>query len=446
MEPKTTIPKGFEGLKYLNGFGNHFETEAIPDSLPKGQNAPQKCPHGLYAEQLSGTAFTKPRHENLRSWLYRIVPSVKHSPYKPIPKSENYSRIKNDFFNKEDLHITPDQTRWKALPEPKNPTNWVEGLVTVGGAGDPTMKDGLAIYLYAANTSMEKKAFYSSDGDFLIVPQLGDLYITTELGKLEVKPTEIVVIPRGIKFKVDLGGFSRGYVCEIFKGHFVLPDLGPIGANGLANPRDFQTPTAAYEEGQESYTVINKFQGEMFEYEMDHTPFDIVAWHGNYYPFKYDLALFNTINTVSYDHPDPSIFTVLTCQSDEKGSAICDLAIFPPRWMVAEKTFRPPYYHRNAMSEFMGNIKGTYDAKEEGFGPGCSSLHSMMSAHGPEGDVFEKASNAELKPVKLEGNLAFMFESCYQLKTTKYVMTDDLVDKNYWKCWQNIKTHFDAKK
>jgi len=321
--------------------------------------------------------------------------------------------------------------------------DFVQGLHTMAGAGDPATKTGLAIHLYVANTDMTKRAMYNSDGDYLIVPQLGRLDIQTEFGFLEVFPGEICVIPRCILFSVSLpDGPSRGYVLEVYEGHFKLPDLGPIGANGLANPRDFMAPVAAFDDAEEEWTVKNKFLGQMFEFKKHHSPFNIVAWHGNYYPYKYDLEQFNTIGSISYDHPDPSIFTVLTCPSAVHGTAVADFVIFPPRWLVQEKTFRPPWYHRNVMSEYMGLVKGIYDAKEVGFVPGGGSLHSIGSAHGPETQVFEKASTVPLAPQKLDNTMAFMFESTYMLYVTKFAH-DNNVDEDYWKCWQDLKSHFD---
>lgn len=255
------------------------------------------------------------------------------------------------------------------------------------------------------------------------MPQSGELHIKTEFGKISVPPLHICVIQRGLKFSVDVEQQARGFICEIFKGHFELPDLGPIGANGLANAKDFQTPIASYEDVKGQYTIINKFMGRFFQFEQDHSPYDVVAFSGNYIPYRYDLMKFNTIGSISYDHPDPSIFTVLTCPSDTPGTAIADFVIFPPRWLVAEDTFRPPYFHRNCMSEFMGNIVGQYDAKAAGFLPGGASLHNMNSAHGPDAETFEKASNAELKPIKVgEGSMSFMFESVYQIATTRWAI------------------------
>eukprot|EP01121_Diplochlamys_sp_Union-15-3_P017496 TRINITY_DN6165_c0_g2_i4.p1 TRINITY_DN6165_c0_g2~~TRINITY_DN6165_c0_g2_i4.p1 ORF type:complete len:297 (-),score=52.12 TRINITY_DN6165_c0_g2_i4:31-921(-) len=293
---------------------------------------------------------------------------------------------------------------------------------------------------------MKDKAFYSSDGDFLIVPELGTLDIQTEFGYLEVKPGEIAVIQRGILFSVKLlEGKARGYMVEVFDGHFVLPDLGPIGANGLANPRDFLTPVAAYEDRKCDFTVVNKFQGLLFKAKKNFSPFNVVAWHGNYAPYKYNLDHFCTVNSVSFDHMDPSIFTVLTCPTVNPGTACIDFVIFPGRWVVQEHTFRPPYYHRNCMSEFMGLIRGVYDAKEEGFTSGGASLHSCMTPHGPDAGTFEKASNAELKPIKLDDTMAFMFESSYLFQITPYAQ-NNLVQKNYYQCWQGLKNHFDDSK
>ncbi|EGR28795.1 hypothetical protein IMG5_168310 [Ichthyophthirius multifiliis] len=440
MDQSLTLTRDFNNLQYQNGYGNHHCTEALENALPKGQNSPQTCPYNLIAEQFSGTAFTVPRAQNQRSWLYRIKPSVVHTPFKPS-SSQNYLFIKNNFLNDEQMYTTPNQLRWKPLPyNTQNPKNWLESLITVAGAGDPQLKQGIAIYLYAANKNMNNETFYNSDGDFLIVPQEGTLYITTEMGKMVVKQREICILPRGIKFSIDITQPSRGYVCEVFKGHFKIPDLGPIGANGLANPRDFECPIAFYENIEKEYKLFNKFQGKIFQSTLKSSPYDVVAWHGNYCPYKYNLDNFNTINTVSFDHPDPSIFTVLTCPSDEPGVAVCDFVVFPPRWMVAENTFRPPYFHRNIMSEFMGNISGQYDAKVGGFGPGCSSLHNIMTAHGPETEVFHKMSNCELKPVKIPyENLAFMFETCYFINTTNFAMDDQVqVDQDYFQCWQKL--------
>ena len=429
-----------QSLQYQAGFGNEFATDAIAGALPVGQNSPQRAPLGLYAEQLSGTAFTAPRAHNLRSWLYRIRPSVIHKPFKQI---QNGCWQSAPFT---DAAPTPNQLRWNPLPLPNAPTDFIDGMITMAGNGDVSMQVGMAAHVYAANRSMER-FFYNADGELLIVPQTGELTIHTELGVLEIAPGEIAVVPRGLKFRIEHIGNVRGYVCENYGAPFRLPELGPIGANGLANARDFLTPVAAYEneEGENEegdFRLIAKFQGNLWEAEINHSPLDVVAWHGNYAPYKYDLARFNTINTVSYDHPDPSIFTVLTSPSDTAGTANVDFVIFPPRWMVAEHTFRPPWFHRNVMSEFMGLIRGEYDAKPSGFLPGGASLHNCMSPHGPDAEAFEKASHAELTPKKYENTLAFMFESRYVLRTMAFALETTALQQDYWECWQGLTKHF----
>ncbi|HEY8190194.1 MAG TPA: homogentisate 1,2-dioxygenase [Micavibrio sp.] len=424
--------------EYMAGFGNHFSTEALEGSLPAGQNSPQKPAHGLYAEQLTGTSFTAPRSQNKRTWTYRIRPSVMHKPYEPM----NQGNISSTPFDGVDT--PPNQLRWDPMPIPAKKTDFIDGLFTIAGNGDSYSWSGLGIHLYAANASMKDRFFYCADGEFLFIPQQGKLMLKTELGAMDVAPGEIAVIPRGIKFSVELpDGPSRGYVGENYGHPFQLPDLGPIGANGLANPRDFLTPVAAYEDSDNPCEVVCKFSGKLWRSIYDYSPLNIVAWHGNYVPYKYDLSLFNTINAVSYDHPDPSIFTVLTSPSHPAGTANADFVIFPPRWMVAENTFRPPYFHRNVMSEFMGLIHGVYDGKENGgFAPGGYSIHNCMSGHGPDNAVVEKAMNADLKPVKIDHTLAFMLESRYILRPTKSALSSKTLQKDYWQVWQSIKKGF----
>lgn len=423
-------------LSYLSGFGNYFSTEAIPGALPIGQNSPQQVPYGLYAEQLSGSAFTAPRHHNLRSWLYRIRPSVCHAEYTPYPQTQ---------WSTQHEHPTPpSQLRWDPLPYPSKPTDFIAGVQAYAdnsNAGASTA----AIYCYACNLSMSTDYFYSADGELLLIPQEGSLRVETEFGTLSVSPGHIAVIPRGIKFQVLLlEDRARGYLCENRGLPFRLPELGPIGANGLANPRDFLYPTAKYQNCSGTYRLITKFQDHFWQAELDHSPFNVVAWHGNYAPYCYDLRRFNTINTVSYDHPDPSIFTVLTSPSAILGTANLDFVIFPERWMVAEHTFRPPYYHRNIMSEWMGLITGAYDAKGEGFLPGGASLHNALSAHGPDANAYEHALNTHLKPEYYQGTLAFMLESQHVWHPSAYAMQSNTRKKNYLDCWQPLKTYFSA--
>ncbi len=473
-------------LKYQSGFGNEFATEAVEGALPVGRNSPQCAPLGLYAEQFSGTAFTAPRGENKRTWTYRIRPSVLHKPFE---------RIESKLFRSspfDEVVTTPNQLRWDPLPIPEEPTDFVEGITTIAGNGDSFGQVGMAVHIYACNKGMGDRFFYNADGEMLIVPEMGGLTIFTELGALRIGPGEVACLPRGLKFRVEIadenaldssanapttpsgttpsaqsgvhpssdkegssaattplkGGepdkkkVARGYICENYGQQFRLPDLGPIGANGLANSRDFETPVAWYEDVEGEFELVAKFGGNVWSCQIDHSPLDVVAWHGNYAPYRYDLRRFNTIGSISFDHPDPSIFTVLTSPSSEPGVANCDFVIFPDRWLVAENTFRPPWYHRNTMSEYMGLIYGAYDAKEEGFVPGGGSLHNQMSAHGPDLDAFEKASNALLEPQKLSGTMAFMFESRYIIRPTKFAMETSQLQHEYFEVWQRLTKNF----
>jgi homogentisate 1,2-dioxygenase len=436
MSTKTESP-AITGVTYQSGFGNEFATEAVAGALPQGQNSPQKAPFGLYTEQISGTPFTAPRAVNRRAWLYRIRPSVAHTPFEPMESG----LLRSSPFD--EVPAPPNQLRWQPLPIPAKSTDFIDGLITMAGNGDALTHTGVAIHIYAANLSMTDRYFFNADGEMLLVPQLGRLLLHTEMGILQVAPGEIAVIQRGIKFRVGLlDDSARGYVCENYGALFRLPDLGPIGANGLANPRDFQTPTAAYEDRAGKFETVAKFQGRLWSATMDHSPLDVVAWHGNYAPYKYDLARFQCINTVSFDHPDPSIYTVLTSPSEIPGSANVDFAIFPPRWLVAEHTFRPPWFHRNFMSEFMGLIHGEYDAKAEGFVPGGASLHNCMAGHGPDAATFEKAGAAELKPQYLSGTLAFMFETRFVCRPTKFALESSQLDEQYFECWQGLNKRF----
>lgn len=418
---------------YLTGFGNHFASEAVAGALPVGRNSPQCVPFGLYAEQLSGTAFTAPRAENRRSWLYRLRPTASHSPYEPY---QGGPLLRSAPFD--ELPPTPNRLRWDPLSLPDVATDFVDGLTSYGGNGDVANSAGIGIHLYAATISMERRAFQNADGELLIVPQQGGLTIVTELGRLDVAPLQIALIPRGLRFRIELAAPSRGYVCENYGLPFRLPDLGPIGANALANPRDFETAMAWFEDKDEPWEIVQKFQGRLWTTTLDHSPFDVVAWHGNLAPCRYDLTRFNTINTVSFDHPDPSIFTVLTSPSEHAGTANCDFVIFPPRWMVAEDTFRPPWFHRNVMSEFMGLIEGAYDAKEGGFAPGGASLHNQMAGHGPDQASYDKAIAATLQPHKIEGTMAFMFESRWVIRPTRWASETPLCQLDYDDCWSGF--------
>jgi len=419
----------------LSGFGNEFATEAVPGALPSGRNSPQRSPHGLYAEQLSGTPFTVPRKESRRTWLYRIRPSAMHRPYAKIDPGQLGGALAGP---------NPNRLRWDPLPMPEAPTDFVAGLATMFANAEGAYADGVSVHVYRANRSM-RRVFWSADGEWLIVPQHGALLLATELGRLSVAPGDIAVIPRGVRFRVELqDATARGYVCENHGAVLRLPDLGPIGANGLANPRDFMTPPAWFEDRDETTEVVQKFMGELWATTMDHSPLDVVAWHGNCAPYKYDLAHFNAMGTVSFDHPDPSIFTVLTAPTDTPGRANVDFAIFPPRWMVAEDTFRPPWFHRNVMNECMGLVRGVYDAKAEGFLPGGISLHGLMSAHGPDNATTKKAMEATLAPHKIDGTLAFMFETSQVLRATEFAMTCKQLQSGYDTCWDGMEKRFSS--
>jgi homogentisate 1,2-dioxygenase len=424
---------------YLTGFGNEFATEALPGALPAHRNSPQQVAYGLYAEQISGTAFTAPRSHNRRTWMYRIRPGAMHEEFTRIDNG----RIAGRFG---DVAAPPNQMRWDPLPMPDTPTDFIDGWVTMGGNGSPEAMNGCAIHLYAANKPMAGRYFYSADGELLVVPQLGRLSIATELGLLEIEPHEIAVIPRGMRFSVDLpDGQARGYICENFGALLRLPDLGPIGSNGLANPRDFLAPVARYEDKEGGFELVAKFCGNLWRADIGHSPLDVVAWHGNYVPYKYDLRHFNTIGSISYDHPDPSIFLVLHSPSDTPGVDNLDFVIFPPRWLVGEDTFRPPWYHRNVASEFMGLIHGAYDAKAEGFVPGGSSLHNCMSGHGPDAATFEKASKADTtRPQKVADTMAFMFETRNVILPTGEALASPQRQRGYAGCWAGIRKNFRA--
>jgi homogentisate 1,2-dioxygenase len=420
-------------LKYQSGFGNTFSTEAVKGALPHGQNSPQKTPQGLYPEVLSGTAFTAPRAENLSSWLYKLRPSAMHAPYRRMAQA----LVRSGPFD--EVETPPNRLRWDPLPIPAKATDFVDGLLTVAGSGDAASQAGIAVHVYRANRSMQNRYFTCADGELMFVPQQGAIELFTELGRLQAAPGEIAVVPRGVKFKLLVNGATRGYVCENYGAPFRLPELGPIGSQGLAQVRDFLAPVAAYEDESGKCEVVAKFMGALWAGELRHSPLDVLAWHGDYTPYKYDLARFMVLNTVSFDHADPSIFTVLTSPSGQPGVANCDFVIFPPRWMVAEHSFRPPWFHRNLMSELMGLIHGVYDGKAEGFLPGGISIHNCMSAHGPDLATYEKASSVELQPHKIENTLAFMWESRYVFRPTKAALAAPQLQKNYDKVWDGFK-------
>jgi homogentisate 1,2-dioxygenase len=423
-------------LHYLHGFGNHFESEAEPGCLPVGRNSPQRAARGLYAELLSGTAFTAPRADNRRTWFYRTQPAVRMGRSEPLAQAHWKTGAKDGAL------APPDPLRWHPIAIPGEPLDFIDGLRTVAVNGDEQAQSGLGIHLAFITRSMERRALINADGEMLFVPQQGRLVLTTECGVLEVAPGQIALVPRGVAFKVAVNGPTRAYVAENYGAPFRLPELGPIGSNGLANARDFQAPVAHFEPGAIDYEVVRKFGGRLWRSTQRQSPFNVVAWHGNLVPLRYDTRHFMTIGSISFDHPDPSIFTVLTSPSDTPGTANCDFVIFPPRWMVAEDTFRPPWYHRNLMSEFMGLVHGQYDAKPEGFKPGGMSLHNCMVPHGPDAEAFEKASNTALTPHKLDDTLAFMLESRWRFLPTEFAMQGGALDTAYIDCWAGLAERF----
>jgi len=425
-------------LAYMTGFGNEFATEALPGALPVGRNSPQRCPYGLYAEQLSGTAFTMPRWLNRRTWTYRIRPGAMHEPFRRV----DGGRVVAAFG---DTVVPPNQMRWDPLPIPAEPVDWIDGWVTMAGNGSAASMSGCAVHLYAANRSMEGRYFANADGELLVLPQQGRVRFRTELGTLEVAPTEIAVIPRGVRFAAELpDGPSRGYVCENFGSLFRIPDLGAIGSNGLANPRDFETPVAAYEDREGRFELVTKFMGQRWVAAIDHSPLDVVAWHGNYAPYRYDLKRFNVIGSISYDHPDPSIFLVLQSQSAVPGVDAIDFVVFAPRILAMQDTFRPPWFHRNVASEFMGLIEGVYDAKAEGFQPGGASLHNSWTGHGPDAKTFEEQSRIDTaKPTVIRDTMAFMFETCLPYFPTRAALESAQLQHEYYRCWEGLAKHFD---
>ena len=430
-----------EPAGYMPGFGNDFETEALPGALPQGMNSPQKCAYGLYAEQLSGTAFTAPRGQNERTWCYRIRPSVKHvGRFAPTPVP--YWRSAPDI---DPGRASLGQYRWDPLPLSDAPLTWITGMRTMTTAGDVNTQVGMASHIYLVTESMQDEYFASADSELLVVPQQGRLRFVTELGVIDIAPREIAILPRGLVYRVELvEGPARGFVCENYGQKFDLPYRGPIGANCLANPRDFKTPVAWFEDRDAPSRVVMKWCGQFHETRIDHSPLDVVAWHGNYAPVKYDLSTFSPVGAILFDHPDPSIFTVLTAPSGTPGTANIDFVLFRERWMVAEDTFRPPWYHKNIMSELMGNIHGAYDAKPEGFVPGGMSLHNMMLPHGPDETAFEAASNADLKPEKLDNTMSFMFETRFPQHLTHFAAHEAPMQSDYIDCWAGLEKKFDG--
>jgi homogentisate 1,2-dioxygenase len=424
-------------LRYQAGFGNEFASEAVEGALPPDQNSPQKTPFGLYVEEVNGTAFTAPRGVSRSSWTYRLRPSVTHRPFRQL----DARLLRSGPFN--EAPPTPNQLRWRPIPVPDAPTDFVDGIITLGGNGDPAWQSGAAIHIYAANRSMRDRYVYDADGELLIVPQLGNLRLHTEFGILEIQPGEIALVPRGIKFRVEIVESAvRGFILENYGLPFRLPDLGPIGTFGLANARDFLAPVAAFEDRDADMRIVAKYGGALWEAEIDHSPLDIVAWRGNYVPFKYDLNRFQCINTVTFDHPDPSIYCVLASPTAVPGTSNVEFGCFPPRWVVAEHTFRPPPFHRNVASEFVALVQGSYIGKGESFAPGSASLHNCMSGHGPDADTYHRATSSDLQPQYLDDTMTFIIETKLPIRTTRWAIETDLLDRDYYRTWQGLAKRF----
>jgi homogentisate 1,2-dioxygenase len=433
-----TPPSRPSDLTYQAGFGNQHASEAIVGALPIGRNSPQRHPLGLYTEQISGTSFTAPRADNRRTWVYRIFPSA--------ASQGKFDRIESALLptTRMQAEATPNRHRWERWPIPSAPIDFVAGLTPIAISGRAEDLEGVTIYSFAINRSMFRRVFTSVDGELLIIPQTGKLHILTELGALQVDPGEIILIPRGIRFSVRVESDSAsGYVCENFGASFRLPELGLIGANGLANARDFLAPTAQYENDANPVECVMKFGGALWTCQLRRSPFDVVAWHGNLVPYKYSLWNFNALNSVTYDHSDPSIFTVLTSPSAIPGVANSDFAALPPRWSVSEGTFRPPWFHRNVMSEFVISLFGPPEARGSHYQVQSAHLHNCMGAHGPDPEVFSRASSVDLKPTR-EESLGVMFESRLSFRVTDQAMNAANHVSNYSDNWAGMPVLFEA--
>ncbi|MCB9674440.1 MAG: homogentisate 1,2-dioxygenase [Alphaproteobacteria bacterium] len=427
-----------DDLAYNAGLGNAFETEALPGALPRGQNSPRKVPYGLFTEQINGTGFTVHRAENQRTWMYRLRPQILDRAYRERP----VGRFVADFS---EAVQSPQVLRFRPRSMPATPTDFLAGLTTWAGAGGPSFRKGAAIHLYACNADMVDTAFCNIDGDLLLVPERGRLHVRTELGRLNVGPGEIVVLPRGIRFQVLLpDGAARGYVAELFDGHFQLPERGPVGANGLADARHFLFPVADFEDDPRPWTVVVRQGGRLWEVEAPACPFDVVAWHGNYAPFKYDLDRFNSLGSVSFDHADPSILTVLTSPMDTRGRNAIDVAVFHGRWDVAEHTFRPPFFHRNSAIEFNGVVRSP--SATGPWQPGAFSWTPYLAPHGVSNRTYEDvvtASNAEADaPERLpDSSLWIQFESTYLLGVMPWAFDDPDRDGAYLESFRDYRPH-----
>ncbi|GAW13093.1 hypothetical protein ANO14919_024710 [Xylariales sp. No.14919] len=405
---------------YLNGFRSYHQTEAVPGANPIAINSPQRPPFGLRTERISNSSFVTPTREgNLQTWLYRVTTSLQAGEFTLLDETSESANPPVP------TRLTPNSCLWPKIPV-EDGANWTQQKL-LGRNGDPQKKSGSAFWVFSITEDMPAQVTFSSlDGEALIVPQSGALDIQTELGKLLVRQNEIAVIPRGVRYRVALrdGRPARGYVFELFEGHFQLPVLGTIGSTGLANVRDFQIPVACFDGeivgdgagGQVvkaasggDWTVVSRLNGQLWACAQDHTPFDVVAWHGTCYPYKYDLARFCVLGNTLFDHHDPSLFTVLTAPAYGKapGTAVLDFGIAPPRWQVAEGSLWIPYYHRNVMQEFYFPVVRDQapDSPLNGgreFRPFGCGLNGAMAAHGSPDDEYLRATGIDTtKPAKL---------------------------------------------
>jgi homogentisate 1,2-dioxygenase len=423
------------------GFCNFHESETLPGALPVDQNSPRSSPYGLYAEQLNATGFVAPREANRRSWMYRIRPSAEQGPLAPLA----HERLRGDFSGEP---VEANLAGWGPLPFPASPTDFVDGLATLGGAGSPSSRRGYAVHLYAANRGMEDRCFSDADGDLLLLPEEGSLTLLTELGVLQVHPGQLALVPRGVRFSVLLGGSrARGYVGESFGRPFSLPERGPVGANGLADARHFRGPVARHEERLcPGYRVTVKLGGALFEATQDHSPFDVVAWHGNHFPTVYDLAAFSPAGNARVDHIDPSIHTVLTSPLDEAGANGLDLVVFTPRWDATEHTFRPPYFHRNVATELNGIIREVASAGSP-FARGCCFLTPSFTPHGVLATGVERTlalddERADQARRSADSSLWFQFESTLPFSPTAWARTAPNRVDDWPLVWGAYRRHF----
>ncbi|GAD98612.1 homogentisate 1,2-dioxygenase, putative [Paecilomyces variotii No. 5] len=431
----TRAPSEGDPYRYQVGFGNRFVSEAVPDTIPRdGRNLPQRANYDLYIEQLNGTTFVTCRKDMFNVWFHRIRPSCAHKALKPLEYKHDIVSVFSS--QNEGVSFVPFNNEWGPLEIPleSKPTNFWQGIKTILGHGDPTLKEGVAVHQYAANLSMDKEAFVNHDGDYLFVPQQGRLDIQTELGRMMVLPGELFVIPAGLRFKVSLpDGPSRGYIQEIFGSHFELPDLGPIGSNGLALPQDFEIPVASYDLDTSSWEIITKLAGKLYHYEQAHTPFDVVGWHGNYVPYKYEIEKLLALSS-SKDQLDPSAYTILTAKSKIPGVSITDFCAFTPKWVNSLNSWRPPYYHRTMGAEVMGMVRGEYGGSAKTLEPGALTCDNAYVPHGETYDAWKKHAFVDLEPTLLGAGVLSITKFALERHNQIKPMREEL--------WDNMHGHF----